>query len=57
MFSTDDTIFAGCKNFVLQLILPALEKIGWEALPDEDILTGELRALLVKHAGLNGHEP
>lgn len=50
-------IEAGLKNFVLQLVAPATEKIGWEVAPEEDNLTSRLRSLLITTAGGAGHEP
>lgn len=56
VFSENEEISEGLKKFALKLITPAVEKIGWDASPDEDYLTGQLRALLILSAGLNGHE-
>jgi hypothetical protein len=33
-----------------------VERIGWDFAPDEDYLTGQLRSLLISHAGRSGHE-
>lgn len=48
-------IEAGLKKFTLDLVTPAVDKIGWEFKPDEDFLTGRLRALLISAAGSSGH--
>lgn len=44
------------KKFTLQLVSPAVTKIGWEFAKDEDFLTSRLRALLISAAGAAGHE-
>jgi aminopeptidase N len=44
------------RVFSLKLLAPAVEKIGWEFAPNEDLLTGQLRALLIAQAGISGHE-
>ncbi|KAI6708974.1 hypothetical protein JHW43_008509 [Diplocarpon mali] len=56
VFADDEAILKGLKKFTLKLITPAVEKIGWEAASEEDLLTGQLRALLILTAGLNGHD-
>lgn len=56
VFADDEAISDGLKKFTLKLISPAVEKIGWEPSPSEDLLTGQLRALLILSAGLNSHE-
>ncbi|KAH6723326.1 aminopeptidase-like protein [Leptodontidium sp. MPI-SDFR-AT-0119] len=55
VFADDEAVTLGLKKFVLKLVTPAVERIGWESSGD-DFLTGQLRALLVITAGLNGHE-
>ncbi|MCJ1249998.1 hypothetical protein MMC30_007224 [Trapelia coarctata] len=57
IFAGNSTIEAGLKKFVLQLVTPATEKIGWEFAPGEDNLTSRLRSLLLSTAGGAGHEP
>ena len=57
IFATNATISAGLKTFTLRLVQPATEKIGWDFAPNEDFLTGQLRALLIGTAGLAGHQP
>jgi aminopeptidase N len=54
IFSQDTEIADALKTFTLKLIKPAVSRIGWEFKPDEDYLTGQLRALLIVTAGLNG---
>lgn len=44
------------RKFTLKLVTPAVERLGWEFAPDEDYLTGQLRALLIAQAGRSGHE-
>lgn len=44
------------KKFALKLLTPATDKIGWEFAANEDLLTGQLRALLIANAGLAGHK-
>lgn len=56
VFSEDPEISEGLKNFILKLISPAVKAIGWEASPNEDFLTSQLRSLLVLSAGTNGHK-
>jgi len=56
VFGEDAAILAALKKFTLKLIKPAVTKIGWTFAPDEDYLTGQLRALLISTAGLNGDE-
>ena len=45
IFSSNERISSGLRNFVLQLISPAVEAIGWEFKPDEDYLTGQRKML------------
>lgn len=56
VFADDGTISLGLKNFVLKLVTPAVERIGWDSSAKDDFLTGQVRALLIITAGLNGHE-
>ncbi|KAH8820428.1 aminopeptidase-like protein [Xylogone sp. PMI_703] len=56
VFGEDEAITNGLKKFILYLIGPAVERIGWESGANEDFLTTQLRALLILTAGLNGHE-
>ena len=41
IFSSSERVSGGLKNFVSQLISPAVEAIGWDFKPDEDYLTGQ----------------
>ncbi|MCJ1345079.1 hypothetical protein MMC31_003284 [Peltigera leucophlebia] len=56
IFSANEILSAGLKKFTLKLVEGATEKIGWEFAPDEDYLTGQLRALLISTAGAAGHQ-
>jgi hypothetical protein len=49
-------ISEGLRKFTLEFVTPAVEKIGWEFAPGEDLLTGQLRSLLISNAGAAGHE-
>lgn len=55
-FSTDAVIRDALKRFSLTLINSTVAKLGWEFLPGEDYLTGQLRALLIGSAGINGNQ-
>ena len=57
IFASNETISAGLKTFTLRLVESATEQIGWDFAPNEDFLTGQLRALLIGTAGLAGHQP
>jgi aminopeptidase N len=56
VFSDIPDVSQGLKNFTLKLVADATDKVGWEFAPNEDLLTGQLRALLISTAGLAGHE-
>ncbi|KAK3169927.1 hypothetical protein OEA41_009311 [Lepraria neglecta] len=56
IFADNEAVAAGLKSFTLRLVAPATEKIGWEFAPNENYLTGQLRALLLSTAGNAGHE-
>ncbi|TGO86933.1 hypothetical protein BPOR_0265g00040 [Botrytis porri] len=56
VFSDDDAVSTGLKAFLLKLVSPAVEKIGWEQPVDEDFLKSQLRPQLILSAGLNGHK-
>jgi aminopeptidase N len=56
IFSGDEEVSAGLRKHTLKLISAATDKIGWEFQPNDDYLTGQLRALLISNAGLVGHE-
>ncbi|KAE9372132.1 aminopeptidase-like protein [Stipitochalara longipes BDJ] len=56
VFSEDEVISNALKAYTLKLITPAVENIGWEARPEEDFLTSQLRGALLLSAGANGHE-
>ena len=57
VFASNEAISTGLKTFTLRLVESATENIGWDFKPDEDFLTGQLRALLIGTAGLAGHKP
>jgi aminopeptidase N len=56
VFADDEQVSEGLRQFSLRLVDQATRKIGWEFAPNEDYLTGQLRALLLSSAGLSGHE-
>jgi len=56
VFSEDKALAAGLSAFVLKLVSPAVEKIGWEPSEGEDYLTSQLRGMLLSTAGLYGHK-
>jgi aminopeptidase N len=56
VFSEEEAIAEALKAFTLRLINEAVLKVGWEYRPEEDFLTGQLRALLINSAGLNGNK-
>jgi len=55
VFSEHTAIAEGLKKFVLKLIGPAVDKLGWEPSPTDNLLTTQLRAQLIMSAGMNGH--
>jgi hypothetical protein len=55
-FSNDAAVTKGLQKYIVKLISPAVERIGWEPSPGEDILNSQLRSLLISTAGANGHE-
>ena len=57
VFAKDEKIAQGLSAFILKLIAPTLEKVGWTAKPDEGLLDEQLRALILSTAGSVGHEP
>ena len=56
IFADNKALATGLRLFTVRLVAPATEKIGWEFAPNEDYLTGQLRALLLSTAGSAGHE-
>lgn len=56
IFAENDQVATGLKKFVFELVSPAADKIGWEFAADEDLLTGQLRSLLISSAGGAGHQ-
>jgi hypothetical protein len=55
VFATNPLISVGLEKFILQLVTPAVEKIGWKFDPEEGLRTGQLRSLLIGSAGGAGH--
>ncbi len=55
-FSSDEQVSEGLRQYALKLTTAAVEKIGWRFQPNDDYLTGQLRALLLSSAGLSGHK-
>ncbi|KAL8759431.1 MAG: hypothetical protein Q9184_003625 [Pyrenodesmia sp. 2 TL-2023] len=55
IFAENKAVADGLKQFTLNLVSSATEKIGWEYKSGEDYLTGQLRALLISTAGGAGH--
>lgn len=56
IFAESEEISTGLKKFTLKLVAAATEKVGWDFGPNEDFLTGQLRALLVATAGNVDHQ-
>ena len=56
VFAANDNLSAGLETFTLKLVESATEEIGWDFRPDDDYLTGRLRALLILTAGGAGHQ-
>jgi aminopeptidase N len=56
VFSDVPDVSEGLKNFTLKLVSQETDKLGWEFPSEEDLLTGQLRALLIAQAGLAGHK-
>jgi aminopeptidase N len=54
IFGDVPDISAGLKKFTVKLVGPAMKKIGWEFVPDEDHLKGMLRSLLISQSGSSG---
>lgn len=55
IFAENNAVAGGLKKFALKLVSQATETIGWDFKPEEDYLTGQLRALLISTAGSAGH--
>ena len=56
VFADNEAVATGLKVFTLRLVVSATKKIGWEFAPNENYLTGQLRALLLSTAGAAGHK-
>lgn len=57
IFAGNKAVEDGLQKFVLELVTPAAEGIGWESASKEDNLTTRLRSLLISTAGGAGHQP
>lgn len=55
VFSQNEPVADGLKEFTRKLASPAAEQIGWEFKPNEDYLVIQLRKLLISMAGNSGH--
>ena len=55
VFAENEVIAHALKSFTLKLVTGAVEKIGWEFEPNEGLLIGQLRSLLITTAGGAGH--
>lgn len=56
IFADNKKLDDGLKAFALRLLTPATDEIGWDFAPNENFLTGQMRALLISTAGNAGHE-
>jgi aminopeptidase N len=56
IFSGDEEIAKALKAFTLKLVNDAVAKVGWQYHAEENYLTGQLRALLIDTAGMNGNK-
>lgn len=56
VFAANTELSSALKSFVLKLVTPAAEKIGWDFPEGEDYLTAQKRSLLLGAAGLAGHK-
>ena len=56
VFDQDAKISEGLRKYVLKLVSPAVERVGWKFDKSEGFLDAQLRALLIGVAGLAGHE-
>ncbi|KAF2672497.1 hypothetical protein BT63DRAFT_369286 [Microthyrium microscopicum] len=57
VFADVPDIQDGLRKFTVKVVGPVADKVGWEYAPDEDYLKGQLRALVLLHAGASGYEP
>jgi aminopeptidase N len=56
VFAEVPEISEALRRFTVKFVKTAVDKIGWEFVPGEDLLTGQLRSLLISNAGAAGHE-
>jgi len=47
VLSADENIYPNYSNFAKKLVLPLVEKVGWETKPDDGHLTSLLRGLMI----------
>ena len=55
VFADNEKLANGLMAFTLRLVTAATEEIGWDFAPNENFLTGQLRALLISTASNAGH--
>jgi aminopeptidase N len=56
VFSSNEKIAAGLKKLVLKLVTPTVKKLGWSKAEGEELLTTQLRSLVLRSAGGAGDE-
>lgn len=56
VFADNEKISTALKTYTFRLVSTTTEKVGWDFEPNEDFLTGQLRALLINTAGGAGHQ-
>lgn len=56
VFADNEKISTALKTYTFRLVSTTTEKFGWDFEPNEDFLTGQLRALLINTAGGAGHQ-
>jgi aminopeptidase N len=56
IFSDDKELSGGLSKYTLKLVTNVTDKIGWDFGPRDGYLEGQLRPLLLLHAGFAGHE-
>ncbi|VDN01448.1 unnamed protein product [Thelazia callipaeda] len=53
----DPTVRAKFNDFIIKILTPLANRLGWEAQPNEDSQVGILRALVLSRLGRSNHEP
>ena len=56
IFAKNEAVARGMKSYVLRLVSPAVDRLGWESKPNDGLLEAQLRALLIATAGYAGHQ-